>query len=260
MYVNILLAQLKGTESDISVTQNITMTACGAPVRNRTAEYNTTALALCIPANLLIVLRLVFKLYRREPFQADDYMILATLVAGVCGTFINIYGVAANGLGRDIWTVAFDQITEFAKFFYLMQLLYFSTINLLKLSMLSFFLRLFPSSACPKAHKVTMAAIVFTALVTCVFLTIGIFPCRPVDFFWKGWNGEHHGRCVNMHAVGWSYAAIGILLDLWMLAIPMSQVRKLNLSAERKVRAGIMFTFGFVYVFHTPYFTEPSTC
>ncbi|KPA37534.1 cfem protein, partial [Fusarium langsethiae] len=49
-----------------------------------------------------------------------------------------------------------------------------------------------------------------------------------------------------MHAVGWSHSAIGILLDLWMLAIPISQVSKLDLSAERKFRAGIMFTFGFV--------------
>ncbi|KAG5659609.1 hypothetical protein KAF25_002168, partial [Fusarium avenaceum] len=227
-------------------TQNTTMTACGAPVRNREREYIATALAFCVPANLLILLRILFKLYEANSFQADDYMISATLVSGVLGAVVNICGVAANGLGRDIWTIEFGQITNFAKFFYIMTILYTLTLNLLKLSMLVFFLRLFPSSVCPRAYKVTMATTVFIALFTFAFLMIGLFPCSPVNFFWWGWDGEHSGSCVNMQAVAWSFAIIGILLDIWMLAIPLSQVRSLKLSPLKMLGVGLMFLVGIV--------------
>lgn len=224
------------------------MTACGAPVRNREREYITMALAFCVPANLLILLRIMFKLYEANSFQADDYMISATLVSGVLGAVVNICGVVANGLGRDIWTIEFGQITNFAKFFYIMTILYTLTLNLLKLSMLVFFLRLFPSSVCPRAHKVTMMTTVFTALFTFALLIVGLFPCSPVNFFWRGWDGEHSGSCVNMQAVAWSYAIIGILLDIWMLAIPLSQVRSLKLSPLKMLGVGLMFLAGLVYV------------
>lgn len=206
------------------------------------------ALAFCVPANLLVLLRILFKAYEANSFQADDYMISATLVSGVLGAVVNICGVAANGLGRDIWTIEFGQINNFAKFFYIMTILYTLTLNLLKLSMLVFFLRLFPSSVCPRAYKVTMVTTVFTALFTCALLMVVLFPCSPVNFFWQGWDGEHSGSCVNMKAAAWSYAIIGILLDIWMLAIPLSQVRALKLSPLKMLGVGLMFLVGLVYV------------
>ncbi|RGP66733.1 integral membrane [Fusarium sporotrichioides] len=227
------------------VTKNTTALACGAPIRNKSAEYMALGIAFSIPANLILILRILFKLYERNRFAPDDFMVIATLMSGASSSVINIL-LAKKGLGRDVWTITPDDITAFAKLFYIEQLLYFSTLNLLKLSMLFFYLRLFPSIVCPRAHKVILGTIIFTAILTCSFFVIGVFPCSPIDFFWKGWDKQHEGHCLDLQAVAWSFAIIGILLDLWMLGIPISQVRKLQLSPRKKAGVALMFLVGLV--------------
>lgn len=65
------------------------------------------------------MLRLCFRLFiTKVPLGVDDWAILATLLIGVPGTITICLGTIPNGVGRDIWTLTFDQITNFGLWFY----------------------------------------------------------------------------------------------------------------------------------------------
>jgi hypothetical protein len=79
-----------------------------------------------------------------------------------------------------------------------------------------------------------------------VFDILAIAQCRPISFFWISWDRLHEGegKCIGVNALGWAIAAASIILDVWMLAIPLSQLVQLQMKWQRKVAVGLMFTVG----------------
>lgn len=171
----------------------------------------------------------------------DDLFVVITLLAGTPSSVINVLGLAANGIGKDVWKLRFDQITNFSKYFYIMEVLYFAQITLLKLSLLFFYLRVFPGKP---VRRAIWATVIFNSIFGAVFVTVAIFQCRHVDHYWNEWDGETPGKCININALGWSNAAISIALDIWMLAISVSQLVGLQLAWRKKVGVAMMFCVG----------------
>lgn len=171
----------------------------------------------------------------------DDYTIILTLIAGVPSVVVIDRGSLKNGLGRDVWTVPFDRITAFVRWLYVLEVLYFFQMTLLKLALLFFFLRIFPKTMIRNLLKGT---IVFTMLYGLVFVIIAIFQCRPISHYWDKWDLEHDGKCINVNALAWSNAIISIALDVWMLALPLYEVFRLQLSWRKKISVAIMFLVG----------------
>jgi hypothetical protein len=179
--------------------------------------------------------------FTHAEFGLDDYFIAITLAVGIPSSVLTVHGLTSNGLGRDIWTVKFEQITNFIHVFYAMEILYFAQVALLKLSLLFFYLKIFPG---PTIRKLIWGTVTFDVMFGVVFAFVGIFQCRPISFYWKSWDGEHQGQCVDVNALGWANAAISILLDGWMLALPMSQIVHLNLHWKKKIGVALMFIVG----------------
>lgn len=125
--------------------------------------------------------------------------------------------------------------------FFAMELLYFSQIGAVKLSILFFYLRLFPG---PNIRKWIWGTIIFNTIFTLLFILIGLFQCAPIRFYWKRWDNEHKGKCMDINALGWANAGISIALDIWMLALPMTQLVNLNLHWKKKLSVAAMFGVG----------------
>jgi hypothetical protein len=89
-----------------------------------------------------------------------------------------------------------------------------------------------------------LATGVFNTLFGLAFVLAAIFQCQPISFFWNGWDREHTGQCVDINALAWANAAISISLDLWMLAIPLSQLYHLQMSLNKKLGVAAMFCVG----------------
>ncbi|OAA58475.1 Extracellular membrane protein, CFEM domain protein [Niveomyces insectorum RCEF 264] len=223
-------------------SKNVTSTACGAPIRSRNGVFRATSNSLGILTGCFLITRLAYRLViARTGLAADDWAALAGTVVGVPSTVLNIYGLADHGLGRDIWTLPLDNVYKFLKFFYIIEIHYFVDITLLKLTLLLFYLRIFPSRGVRRLIWGTIAA---TCIFGVAFLFMGIFQCRPISYYWTRWDGEHEGHCLNINALGWANAAISIALDFWMLAIPLWQLRKLRLHWKKKVSVFMMFCVG----------------
>jgi hypothetical protein len=223
------------------VTKNFTQTACGAPIRDKSRLYNNISTVLACICGAAVALRLSSKWFLHAEFGLDDYFIAITFAVGIPMSVLTVHGFTSNGLGRDIWTIPFDQIPNFIRVFYIMEIFYFAEVALLKLSLLFFYLRIFPR---PSIRKLIWGAIAINILSGVLFIFIGIFQCRPISFYWEGWDGEHQGKCFDVNVMGWVNAVISILLDGWMLAVAISQIVHLNLHWKKKVGVALMFIVG----------------
>lgn len=77
-----------------------------------------------------------------------------------------------------------------------------------------------------------------------VFVLISVFQCRPIKGAWLHWDGEGHYSCNNINAQGWSAAAINMVLDLIVMALPLRELYRLNLSLRKKLFVMSMFSLG----------------
>jgi hypothetical protein len=163
-------------------------------------------------------------------------------------------------MGRDMWFVSFNHITEILEvrfrdidnytyltnmshdqIFYFTELLYLAAVGLTKISILLFYLRIFPDW---KLRRAIYAMIGTCALYSVVFVTVTALQCIPVSMAWKKWDGEHHGKCLDLNADGWASASLNIILDLIVIALPMKQLTGLNMGWQRKLGVIVMFLGG----------------
>lgn len=125
--------------------------------------------------------------------------------------------------------------------FYYTELLYLISVGLIKISILLFYLRIFPRQSLRRAIWVTITICI---LYIIAFVTATALQCIPVRIAWEHWDGEHHWKCLSLSAVGWSSAAINIVLDLLVMILPIREVKNLSISRWRKFGVMLMFFGG----------------
>lgn len=212
------------------------------PERNAGPAYDVVNIVMGSISAVVLLLRVTYKLLiAKIQLGMDDYFIIATLFSGIPGTVITSLGTIGNGLGRDIWTLTPTEITNFVYWFYHMEYEYFLNLALLKMSLLFFYLKIFPSK---NVRVLLWGTIGYNAVWGISFILLAIFQCTPIDFYWTNWDGEHSGKCMDANDIGWANAITSIVLDLWMLAIPLFQLRSLQLHLKKKIGVAIMFSTG----------------
>lgn len=215
---------------------------CNQPIRNRQQSFLVINAIMGILAGLFVAQRFASKFFLKIPFGLDDLFIGLSMLIVIPCIAINAHGLVPSGLGRDIWTVQPDQITNFGLYFYIMTLLYFTMQTFLKLAMIFFFLRIFPTRG---VRRALWATVVFNCLYGLVYIFLTVFQCRPINLFWNRWqHKEDAGTCLNINYMTWSSGAFTIALDIWILSIPLSQLKKMNLDWKKKIGVGIMFSVG----------------
>ncbi|TDZ27798.1 hypothetical protein C8035_v008745 [Colletotrichum spinosum] len=125
--------------------------------------------------------------------------------------------------------------------FFILQLTYHCLMTLVKASILFMFLRIFPGR---KFRIILWATQVFNLMVGLAFVLATIFQCSPISLAWTFWTGDFEGHCINIGITGASQCAVNIVLDIWLLILPATQVRNLNIKRRRKLAYMLMFSLG----------------
>lgn len=224
------------------LARNLTSTACNLPIRDNSQTYTTLAITFSIISGVAVLQRFIAKILAENlTLGTDDYMVLLAALVQAPMAAIGVEGGVASGLGRDIWTLEFWQVTDFSFYLYIFTVLYFLNIAVVKLSFLFFYLQVFPKRS---VRRYLWATVAFTVCFGITFVFAGIFQCQPVSHYWNRWNSESGGSCVDVSALAWANSGVSIALDLWMIAIPLSQVRNLNLDWKKKTEVAFMFCVG----------------
>lgn len=216
---------------------------CNEPVRNKSLQYKVISLAMTTVACATVTTRILYKFSTKIGLGLGDWFIVVVLLCCVPSAVINDIMLADQGLGQDIWTLRPEQITQFAAGFWAITLLYFTEVFMLKLCLLFFYLRIFPTRG---MRRLLWATIVVNVLYGAAFVLAAVFQCTPISDNWLGWKsgGGKGGNCVDRSAIAWSHAVISIALDIWMLLLPISGLRKLNMSWQKKLAVSLMFLVG----------------
>ncbi|OCL12389.1 hypothetical protein AOQ84DRAFT_155692 [Glonium stellatum] len=223
-------------------TKNFSESAFGAPIRDRTKGVSVIGLT----GGALTLLAVMLRLMARLPccggqFGLDDWAIIVAMLPVLPLTGLSVV-LANEGLGKDMWTVPFDKITHILHIYYFDESFYLSSLALTKISILLFYLRIFPDRGFRRSVYFTMAC---CAAYIIAFIPITVFQCRPINLAWKRWDGEHKGNCINLNAEGWTASGFNIALDIATIVLPLRPLSKLALSRRKKIGIMFMFTLGF---------------
>ena len=114
--------------------------------------------------------------------------------------------------------------------------------SLIKLSLSLFYLYIFPGT---RTRRLLIGTSIFNVIFGFTFVTTAIFQCSPVHHYWTQYvDATSRGRCININLFAWINAALAIAVDVWMIAIPLSQIKKLELHWKKKIGVAIMFLIG----------------
>lgn len=126
--------------------------------------------------------------------------------------------------------------------------LYVTCLGLTKVSILLFYLTVFPKRSFRLvAHLLIAGNAVYVVVFGCLLL----FQCRPVSGAWRAWDTDTafdggDARCLDLNVIGWSGAVANIVLDVATIALPMPELFALSMSRRKKVQIVGMFALGFL--------------
>lgn len=161
------------------------------------------------------------------------------------------------GFGMHYWTIPVGNGTVILKVLSLFcglisgtdrwQLLYVGSLlytllqAVVKLSIILFLMRIFPSIS---FQRLSRALGTFVILHGVLFLIPYAVQCIPVDSIWD--RNITDRKCVNLPAVGYSSSALAIAEDIAILLLPIPQVWRLQISLRRRLALLALFSIGFL--------------
>ncbi|KAK5952483.1 hypothetical protein OHC33_006526 [Knufia fluminis] len=165
--------------------------------------------------------------YQKKLFW-DDWIMLLMVFITLPPTILAPF-LAINGLGKDIWTLPFDNINNVLQFFFVGELCYLVALALNKISLLCFFLRVFPN----KRLRVLWDSGKFTK------------DKSSIQSLMDSSSSSRHFSNANLSATcGISAAGFNIALDIVVIALPLGELAKMNMSKRKKFGVMLMFMIG----------------
>lgn len=155
-----------------------------------------------------------------------------------------------HGYGRRYKELTPAQAVEARKWFYGAQVAYKFVLTFNKMSICHMIYRIFNVSS--HRFRRTCHAVQAFIFVSGVAYIIGtFFQCTPVRAFWN--KSIEHKWCFNQKPWWISYAALQILLDFVLLALPVRQVLKLQMSRLERFGLILVFCTGLFVTFTSIY-------
>ncbi|KAI4717643.1 hypothetical protein E4T48_06151 [Aureobasidium sp. EXF-10727] len=227
-------------------TKNVSSKMCGAPVRDQHLKPLLIGVIGGAIAFVIFVLRLCSVLPASGRHMGmDDYAICVAVALGTPPTVFSVL-LSKNGLGKDMWTLPLANIEHVLFYYYLGEIFYFASITATKISILAFFLRVFPKKSVRQTVYVIMAICVAYGLS---FILATTFQCNPVPYSWKQIDDNYAGSCNNINIQGWMSAIFNIVIDIVILVLPLKELYALNTSLKKKLMVMIMFSLGIFVTF-----------
>jgi hypothetical protein len=135
------------------------------------------------------------------------------------------------------WTISIDPV----QYYYLGEIFYFASLTATKISILVFYLRVFPERSFRKIIHIVIGICLAYGLA---FVLATTFQCNPVAYSWKQLEDNYQGSCNNIHFQGWMSAIFNILIDLIILVLPLKNLYALQISLKKKLMVMLMFSLG----------------
>ncbi|KAI1750013.1 hypothetical protein F4782DRAFT_264717 [Xylaria castorea] len=200
---------------------------------------------LAFLATLSVALRFWARRLMRLAWGIDDYLALIALVIQHGAEAGTIVCVELGGLGRDtrLFTIGNPNATVyFYQSIFAIEVFYALSSPIIKLSVLAFYWRIFPTRTMKVACIVLASASIAWAVVIGI---VDFLQCQPLHAFWNvELQQSPDTKCINIILFWLGNSAANCAIDLVTLILPIHEVIKLHSSVSRKIGICAVFLLG----------------
>ncbi|ORY66543.1 uncharacterized protein BCR38DRAFT_430610 [Pseudomassariella vexata] len=223
-------------------TKKYSYDACDVVGEDRRALVWIIGVVFGVLGLVAFLLRCFARLYiGRQAWGMDDWFMCLAVGFMMPVSFMSV-PIAQHGLGLDMWNVPFDDITSILYLYFWDEILYAIVLSLTKISILFFYIKIFPK----RSFRYMVYGLMGLNLCYAIaFVFALVFQCTPIQGAWRAWDGTFEARCHSINVIGWSAAAINIVLDLITICLPLPELFRLSMSPKKKIQIMSMFTVGF---------------
>ncbi|KAJ5465302.1 uncharacterized protein N7458_000988 [Penicillium daleae] len=183
-------------------------------------------------AFISIVIRVWTRMFITREFRLrrDDVLMIAAFVLSSALSAVTLRMVKL-GMGRHMWDVLMSNYSPTLLQLNLSAAIFYNAgTGFLKVSVLLFYIRIFPSR---NFHIAAWVLIFIAAGYNIAGVLANIFSCNPIA---KTWDVRIvHGTCINRPVFYFVNACLGILTDFATVLIPVPWIRRLQLPPRQKV-------------------------
>ncbi|KAI9152294.1 Satratoxin biosynthesis protein [Paramyrothecium foliicola] len=219
--------------------KNVTSTTCGVEPRTD-FSYEPVLITFLAIAGLFVLLRFAARIVTDMKLWWDDWLNFASMAACIAYS-VRTITLKDGGLGREIWSVDFDNLSGQLKGYFTIILLFVAARLFNRLSYCLFYMRMFDQTSHKRLIWITLAA---TLLISVPLILTGILQCIPVSHTWNRLYEGDEGRCINIKPFLYVGFSLLIVNDFWLLMLPIPIVLRLNLSIRKKLMISTMFAMG----------------
>ncbi|CAG9989554.1 unnamed protein product [Clonostachys byssicola] len=209
---------------------------------NTLVIYVVTATTFLL-ATILIVLRLVARYVTKIETWWDDWFALLAFLCAFGFSGVVIEWTVGAGLGRPLEVINIsreDAYYQSRMLLWIGEIIYAFALTFSKLSVLSFYWRLFSTSSIRIPIQIlTGASIVWLVIRT----PMAIFHCVPVHAFWD-LTVDNKVCNIDDSKFFFGTVLVHLIIDVLILALPVVQVKNLRLRLGQKIAVIGLFMFG----------------
>ncbi|KAI1776255.1 hypothetical protein F4818DRAFT_413497 [Hypoxylon cercidicola] len=190
----------------------------------------------CI-TTILVVIRMWIRAFHIKKAGMDDYMAVGALLFTI-GYLAILYLGKINGMGSPMGTLTIDEEETLLKISFAIEILYYAIVGFVKSSIVFMYDRFAISNTMKKLCLCTnILLLVF--FIVCIGVVVG--QCRPLELAWY-LTRFIEGSCIDTTAFFYFTSGFGILMDCWILVLPLPTLKHLQIS--RRSRHVLYGVFG----------------
>ncbi|KAI8966143.1 hypothetical protein F5Y11DRAFT_214453 [Daldinia sp. FL1419] len=175
----------------------------------------------------------------------DDWMSVGAMIFTI-GYLATLYVGKAKGMGLPMATIPMSDKEAQLQTSFAIELLYYAILTCVKTSIVFMYDRFAVSVTFKKLCQGTNGLLGIFFII-CIGVVVG--QCRPLE---KAWDLERYisGSCIDTTAFFYFTSIFGIILDLWILMLPLPTLKHLQISKRsRHVLYGIFGAGGLATAF-----------
>ncbi|KAL2813483.1 hypothetical protein BDW59DRAFT_176725 [Aspergillus cavernicola] len=190
-------------------------------------------------AFLALVIRVWTRTFITRGFRWDDFLMIISFLMSCVLSAVTL-DMRKWGLGVHMWDVLVTDLSPmFLKLNLVAAIIYCAGTGFLKVSVLLFYLRIFPS----RGFQYAVWLLVFIAAgYNIASVLANVFSCDPVA---KTWDVSiTSGACMNRPVFYFVNAGLGIFTDFATVLVPVPWLQRLQMPMRQKIAVGCILAMG----------------
>lgn len=200
-----------------------------------------TVVAVAVTFGVLSTVFTLLRVYTRANLLrmmcADDWAIIFAQFISIVVSVLTIIETRF-ALGRHMWSIPAEDVVMQIKILYGVILGYNFGLNVVKISFLLFYLRIFQNTI---LRGISKWFLIYVGIWTVVQIILLAITCMPIIFI----APSMEGKCIDTYPVWMVSSVMSTVTDVVIFALPLHTVIKLKLRPKQKIVTVLMFCLGF---------------